>query len=291
MSNIYAIDKDQAQRINQELRRAGVSKLTLHKFTTHYLPQVVRPDEHVQAAVYGRHKESEGLFGFIEGALIATDKRVIFINHQPGYTTMDDIGYDKVSGINLSRAGFYASITLFTSIANYTLSFTSPKSAKKFTSYIEGRITSKGKIIAPTNDYEISASGEILAFLQTHELGILSSIDRTGSVSGAAIYYTIYSNRPYFMTKTGTHKASNILGNQHIALTVVDEQKLQTVQLQGVVEVETDKLIKIEVSDRLIRARHYEKGDKLPPVMDLRGDFVIFRIRPTNFSFADYSKR
>lgn len=291
MNNIHIINKDQAERINQELQRVGVSKLTLHKFTTHYLPRVIHPDEHIHAAVYGRHKETEGVFGFIEGALIATDKRVLFVNHQPGYTTMDEVGYDKVSGVNLSRAGFYASVTLFTKIANYTLSFASPKSAKKFTDYIENRTTTEQISITPTADYETAVSDSALDFLRTHELGVLSSLERTGSVTGAAIYYTIYGSRPYFMTKTATQKASNILGNQHIALTVVDEQKLQTVQLQGIVEAETDKLIKIEVSDRLIRARHYEKGDRLPPVMDLGGDFVIFRIRPTKFNFADYSKR
>lgn len=291
MNNAGTTDKDHAERVNRELQSAGISKLALHKFTTHYLPRVIHPDEHIQAAVYGRHKESEGLFGLIEGALIATDKRVIFINHQPGYTTMDEVGYDKVSGVNLSRAGFYASVTLFTKIANYTLSFASPKPAKKFTDSIESRTASKGRPIPSSADYEVPISEEALTFLRAHELGVLSSLERTGSVSGAAIYYTIYGSRPYFMTKTGTRKASNILGNQHVALTVVNEQKLQTVQLQGTVDAETDKLVKKEISDRLIRARRYENGDKLPPVMNLASDFIVFRILPTKFSFADYSKR
>lgn len=283
-------NKNQVERVNQELRRAGISKFTLHKFTTHYLPRVIHPDEHIQAAVYGRHTESEGIFGFIEGALIATNKRVIFLNHQPGYTTMDEVGYDKIFGVNFSRAGFYASVTLFTEIANYTLSFTSPKAAKKFTNYIENQTTNEGESIA-TSDYEVVISDEALDFLKVHELGVLSSFERTGTISGAAIYYTIYDKRPYFMTKTATQKASNILGNQHIALTIVDEQKLQTAQLQGIVEVETDMSIKKVVADTLIRSRHYEKGDHLPPVMNLAGDFVIFRIRPTKCNFADYNKR
>lgn len=291
MDTVYAIDRDQAERIKQELLKVGVSKFALHKFTSRYLPRVIHPDEHIEAAVYGRHKETEGVFGFIEGALVATDKRVIFINHQPGYTTMDEVGYDKVSGVNFSKAGPYASVTLFTKIANYTLSFTSPKCGQRLADYIETRTAIQGNAVAPKLDYETPISDEALGFLQSHELAVLSSLERTGSISGAAIYYTIYSGRPYFMTKTGTRKASNILGNQHIALTVVDEQKLQTVQLQGVVEVETDKLIKIEISDRLIRARRYEKGDSLPPIMKLDGEFVIFRIRPTKFNFTDYGKR
>lgn len=291
MNNVYTIDKDQAERIKQELRAVGVSKFALHKFTTHYLPRVIHPGEHIEAAVFGRHKETEGLFGAIEGALVATDRRVIFINHQPGYTTMDELGYDKVSGVNLSRAGLYSSLTLFTKIANYTLSFASPKCAKKLAEYIESRVASSGKPHAPTTEYEVPISDEVQAFLRTHELGVLSSLERTGSVSGAAIYYTLYDNRPYFMTKTGTRKASNIVGNRHVALTVVDESKLQTVQMQGIVEAETDGLIKAEILNRLIRSRQYEKKDSLPPIMKLDGEFVIFRIRPTKFSYADYSKR
>lgn len=291
MDNVYAIDQDQVVRIKRELRAVGVSKFTLHKFTTHYLPSVIRPGEHIEAAVFGRHRESEGIFGFIEGALVATDKRVVFVNHQPGYTTMDEVGYDKVSGVNIAKAGLYSSVTLFTKVANYTLSFTSPKCAERLAEYIENRVTSSGMPLAPTTEYEVPISEEALAFLQNHELGILSSIERTGSISGAAIYYTMYGNRPYFMTKTGTHKASNIMGDQHIALTVVDERKLQTAQIQGIVEVETDKLMKIEVSDRLIRARRYEKGDSLPPIMKLDGEFVIFRIRPTSFNYTDYGGR
>lgn len=290
MDNTRAIDQDQTERIKQELRAAGVSKFTLHKFTTHYLPHVIHPDEHIQAAVFGRHKESEGAFGLIEGVLVATDRRVIFVNHQPGYTTMDEVGYDKVSGVNLSKAGLYSSVTLFTKVANYTLSFASPKCAEKLAEYIESRVTGTGNPLAPTTEYEVPISEEALVFLKSHELGILSSIERTGSISGAAVYYTMHDNRPYFMTKTGTHKASNIVGNRHVALTVVDEPKLQTVQMQGIVEAETDSLVKTEILNRLIRSRQYEKKDSLPPVMKLSGEFVIFRIRPTRFNYTDYGK-
>lgn len=291
MNNTHAIDQDQTERIKQELRAAGVSKFTLHKFTTRYLPHVIHPDEHIQAAVFGRHKESEGAFGLIEGVLVATDRRVIFVNHQPGYTTMDEVGYNKVSGVNLSKAGLYSSVTLFTKIANYTLSFASPKCAKKFAEYIETRVTGAGNPLVPTTEYEVPIAEEALAFLKCHELGILSSIERTGSISGAAVYYTMHGNCPYFMTKTGTRKASNIVGNRHVALTVVDEPKLQTVQLQGIVEAETDDLIKTEILNKLIRSRQYENKDGLPPVMKLNGEFVVFRIRPTRFSYTDYGKR
>lgn len=283
--------QEHTERINRELREAGVSRFTLRKFTTHYLPKVIHADEHIEAAVYGRHKETEGIFGFIEGALIATDKRVIYLNHQPGYTTMDEVGYENVSGINFSRAGIYAGITLFTKIANYTLSFTTPRCAKQFAEYIENRITHKlEEAPIPNAKFRATLSSEAISFLRNHELGILSSTERSGSVSGAAVYYTVYGECPYFMTRTATRKAWNILGNQHVALTIVDEQARQTLQLQGVVETEKDELAKAEVAQKIIRARAYRDGNHLPPIMKLDGEFVTFRIRPTRFNFTDYSK-
>lgn len=289
---VTTVPQTHVDRIKSELKEAGVSQIGMHRFTITYLPKVIHPDEHIMAAVFGRRKVSEGVFGFVEGALVATDQRVLFIDHRPGYSTTDEVSYDVVSGVNVSRAGLYASVTLLTRIANYTLSFAKPSCVNRFADYIETRtIDTSSQDTLPAYQQPAVDAG-MTDFLNNHEIAVLSSINRTGTVSGAVVYYTMYDNKPYFMTKSGTGNAANILGNQHVALTIFDENKLQTVQLKGVIESETDHEIKALVSERIVKPRHYDSGSHLPPVMGLEGDnFIIFRITPTELSFSDYSKR
>ena len=128
-----------AERIRAELEEAGVSRAGLYKFTSRYLPNIIGQDEHIKAVVFGRRSEIEGFFGLIGGALVATDLRIIFVDHRPGYTSMDEIGYDVVVGINVSQAGPYASLTLYTKIGNYELSFARPACVNHFERYIEVR--------------------------------------------------------------------------------------------------------------------------------------------------------
>lgn len=128
-----------AERIRAELEDAGVSRLALYKPTSRYLSNVIGKNEHIKAVVFGRRSEIEGFFGFIGGALVATDKRILFVDHRPGYTTMDEVGYDIVTGINVSHAGSYAGLVLYTKIGNYELSFASHPCVTNFERYIETR--------------------------------------------------------------------------------------------------------------------------------------------------------
>lgn len=135
-------------------------------------------------------------------------------------------------------------------------------------------------------------SNEMLRFLTSHEIGVLSSIERTGLINGAVVYYTIRGNNIYFMTKVSTRKAHDVLGNQHVAFTVFDEPKLQTAQLHGIVELETDETVKKEVAQDLIHLRNYENGRHLPPIMKMGGkdEFVTFKITPTKYSYSDFNE-
>ncbi len=280
--------------IKSALEAAGVQNASRHPFTTNYLPKVLHDDEQIMAAVFGRRKESEGFFGFAEGMLIATNKRVIFIDHRPGYTTMDEISFDKVSGVNISTTVFYASIILFTKIANYKLSFTNQESAQRFADYIEQRVIRNEELPAPSSppQYEAILQEDALTFLKNHELAVLSSIARTGAVEGAVIYYTVIDNHPYFVTKLSSHKAENILGNQHASLTVYDEGKLQSLQLQGIIEQVNDKNEKLFALTDVTHPRTYDDGSHAAPIMRMDGsDFVTFRLIPTRFSFTDFTRR
>jgi len=134
------LSQAQVERIRVELQAAGVSRFGRMKFPSKYLAQVIHPDEHISAAILGRTKEANGVVGYIESMLIATDRRVIFIEHQPFRTIMDEISYQVVTGVKVSAAALFASLTLFTKVANYTLMFLDLNKAQHFASYIEGRV-------------------------------------------------------------------------------------------------------------------------------------------------------
>lgn len=282
-------------RIKEELHRAGVTTLGRYRFSGMYLPEVIHEDEHIEAAIFGRHKELQGFFGAVEGMLVATDKRVIFIDHRPGYTTMDEFTYDVISGVNITKAIYNASVTLYTKVSNYRLSYVGKESAKKFANFIEERLE---KRVAQVTESEQQAppiretilSAEAVEFLNKRDIGVLSTIERTGSLRGAAVYYVVKDGYVYFMTKENTRKARNIIANEHVAFTVFDEQGLETIQLAGMAEQVTDDKTRMKVITAILRTRTYNDGSHLVPVvrMGAETNTLVYRIVVTDFDYTNF---
>lgn len=290
-----AISTEHKDRIKEELHQAGVTTLGRYRFSGMYLPEVIHEDEHIEAAIFGRHKELQGFFGAVEGMLVATDKRVIFIDHRPGYTTMDEFTYDVISGVNITKAIYNASVTLYTKVSNYRLSYVGKQSAKKFANYIEERLE-KRTPQSPVPErpsaelHETILSAEALEFLNKHELGVVSTIERTGSLRGAAVYYIVKDGYVYFMTKENTRKARNLVANEHIAFTVFDERSLETIQLAGVAEQVTDDKTRMKVITAILRTRTYNDGSHLVPLVRMGADTntLVYRIVVTDFDYTDF---
>lgn len=76
---------------------------------------------------------------------------------------------------------------------------------------------------------------ETFAFLNTHNLGVLSTIsEEAGELWGAAIYYTVDEDfNFYFLTHTESKKFRNLDTHPQAAMTITDESKLTTVQASG----------------------------------------------------------
>lgn len=125
-----------SRRIYDELLAAGVSRFGMKKFAARYLPKVIHKDEHIKGVVYGRYRDKSGVLSLNAGMLVATNKRIIFLDHKPGYTATDEIAYNVVAGISLTKAIFSA-VTLRTRLGDYTIRFTNPKSAEIFAKYVE----------------------------------------------------------------------------------------------------------------------------------------------------------
>lgn len=283
-----------ATRIRQELKQVGVTTFGRAKFASHYLPHILHEDEHIKGAVYGRYNEGTSMLGLVEGMLIATDRRVIFLDRKPGFEAMDEFTYDIVSGIQKSYAWPFASITLYTRIANYTLRYANQKCIDIFMHYIEQRrlesINGTSQNAAPPV-LPIHIDDQTIRFLRRHQTGVLSTVDRSGKVYGAAVHYQFTDEKAlYVLTKTETQKARNIFATQQAALTLYDQAVMQTVQIQGTAWLEQDQATRDNLFTLLSGPRVYGEQQKLPPVTQLiHGAYVVLKIIPSAIHLSDFS--
>ena len=124
--------KFHAQRIMDELKDVGADQYDLHVPETRYLPHVIQADEHIQGAVYGKYPQGRG-------ALVATDKRILFIDKKPLFVRLDDIDFGVVGGITYTQTGLPGIVTLRTRLGDYKLRTFNSKNAMNFVDYVGAR--------------------------------------------------------------------------------------------------------------------------------------------------------
>lgn len=122
--------KEHSSRVQHELLHAGATIYGLLKAESRYLPHIIHPDEHIHAIIYGQHNSSSAM-------LVATDKRVIYLDKKPMATIMDEVTYDVVSGIEFDVHTFFATVVLHTAVKNYEIRFVNIHCADTFANYIE----------------------------------------------------------------------------------------------------------------------------------------------------------
>ena len=283
------------QRITEELKAAGVTRHGLAKSESRELPRILHNDEHIGGVIYGR------IQGSSSAMLVATDRRVVFLDRQLFFMTTDELTYDVVSGVKSSSAGPFTSVVLHTRIADYTFRYVNSNCAKIFIKYIESKRLEKGTYNQATGRHEEAASvptfqnitdEKAAKFLQEHSLAVLSTVDRTGNVHGAAIYYLVdQNNLIYILTKSDTGKGRNVYAHSRVAMTIYEPDSLQTLQIQGTAEVETDQKVKDSVFAHMVKPRTYKDKTYLPPVTKLQeGSFMVIRISASFMSYHDYAK-
>ncbi|HSX27758.1 MAG TPA: pyridoxamine 5'-phosphate oxidase family protein [Patescibacteria group bacterium] len=290
------MNKAHIDRVKEELKAVGFSSYGLLKMEVRKLPQVIHDDEHIHGAVYGQ-------IGHATSAMmVATDKRVIFVDSKPFFNTADEITYGIVSGVKMSKAALGCSVVLHTRIGDYSFKFVNAKCARIFVEYIETKRIEEGLASEPPI-HETAQSAEPtfadmvdkdgIDFLKNHDLGVLSTIDRTGNVHGAIIYYvTDQNNFIYILTKSDTGKGRNILAHNQVALTIHEPGTQKTAQIQGIAEVEIGQKVKDEVFNLIVKARPYGGKLQLPPVTKLHeGFYMVIKIKPTLVKYNDYSQK
>ncbi len=280
------------RRIQRELTAAGVTAYGLMKNEARYLPKLIHQDEHIEAVAYGRYTNGSAM-------LVATDRHVLFLDKKALVTILDELTYEVVAGVTVEMHGPFANINLHTRLGDYSVRLVNQNCAMKFVDHIERRRLDEdvSDSRSTKTDYEPSMSSPATfeekerLFAVSHELGVLSTLDRRGNLSGSAVYYVLFGTQIYLITRSGSQKVHNIMAHHNIAFTIYDELKLQMLQLQGSAEVETNEDHKKRVFDAILKPRYYEAGMRMPPVSQLGGgSFIVLRITLTNIKFTDFTK-
>lgn len=282
-----------SQRIRKELRAAGLGTIGQHNTESRHLSELIHDEEHIKGVVYGKYIDGMAM-------LIATDKRVIFFDKKPLFSTVDELTYDVVSGVNVIKQGLSSGVVLHTRVGDYALRYVNSNSVRIFKQYLESHILeqpTKAEQIKEAPKDEVSFKdpnlmSEATAFLRENELAILSSVDRTGIVHGAVVYYYAPDDgNVYVLTKTTTQKARNVYAHPQVALTIYDADKLQTLQIQGKAEVETDLAMRKTVFKNIAKLRKYGDDERLPPVVQLEGqDFIVIRVSIASSKFTNFKE-
>lgn len=290
------VDPKHFSRIQSELKKAGTTWYGRQKAESRYLPQVIHDNEHLEAVVYGQYPGGSAM-------LVATDLRILFLDRKPGFTHMDEITYDMVSGLAKTLSGPFTAITLHTRLGDYSFRYVNAKAATRFVEYIEKRRLEHFKVVldgfqqpsqVPQNKVDTTGfTAQALTFLKEHDLATLSTADKENKVYGAAIYYMVDDDGViYFVTKSETRKYLNITAHNQVALTIYDAGKMQTLQLQGLAKVENDQTRKDIAFNQIIRSRLSAPGGKIPAVIKIeQGSFIIISITPTVVQFRDFGSR
>ncbi|MDQ5885738.1 MAG: bPH 3 protein [Patescibacteria group bacterium] len=120
------------QRVLDDMKRLGATKLELFSSEANYLHKVIHHEEQIGGLSFGHHESGYCM-------LVATNRRVVFLDKKPFFANVDDITYDVVSGVSFGHAGFGSTLTLHTRIKDFKLMTMNDKSAKIFVDYVQLR--------------------------------------------------------------------------------------------------------------------------------------------------------
>lgn len=129
-ANIDTLYKNQIKR---RLLALGMSRWGLLKSETRALYAILHPDEYIGGVVFG-HSDTAGSV-----MLVATDRRIIYLDTKPLFKQAEDSSYDVVAGITLEWLGIRGTVILHTRLGDFRIHTINKKAAEVFSKYIEKR--------------------------------------------------------------------------------------------------------------------------------------------------------
>lgn len=141
--------------------------------------------------------------------------------------------------------------------------------------------------MAADNEY---ARKDALAFLKSHNTGVLATVSAKGDAHASTVYYAADDEfNVYFLTLADTRKYDALRAHPQVAFTVSVPDVPQTLQLEGVamdISLDPDAAQKKDELFEVLNANRwfYAPITKLDPAT-----VMIIWVRPTWVRWADYA--
>ncbi len=277
-------DQEHSARITADLKKVGVSKYGLFKAETAELPNIIAKDEVIYGCIYGQYGEGSGM-------IVATDRRIIFLDKKPMHLLLEEMTFDKIIDIGADWQPLFSRVTINGRAVKYVFRYVNTKCARIFVNYLETAVLGLHtgpmhrddkehfyKVTIPKN-----LSLEENQFLATHYMGVVSSICPDGYPYGATMFYFVDKKSNdilRFVTKSTTVTAGNVRDRRRVALTVTDQEKLATLHISGDASLEEDlDLAYTTLKQLLVKNPHIPEG-VIPPVAQIKdGSYVVLKIQ------------
>jgi hypothetical protein len=128
------------------------------------LPGILWEDEEIENAVQGYYNNSQAL-------LVATNKRILFVDKGIFSLKVEDFSYDKITTVQYETGLIFGKITIYASGNKSIIDNVGKSQAKNFSDWLRNKITPSSKKEA-TPDSNLSSQIEQLASLR--DKGILT---------------------------------------------------------------------------------------------------------------------
>ena len=131
----------------------------------------------------------------------------------------------------------------------------------------------------------------VLQFLKENNMGILATVTSSGAPHASPIYFVPHASlEMYFITPSKTEKYENIQANSAVALTVVNENRTETVSIEGKAVITAEKAE--NVIGQLARSLNYGENflTELPLMQFHDQKKVVIKIVPTKVTFRRYEQ-
>lgn len=132
----------QAPDLQSTLKRLGANLYDRHLPETRSLADLLMDNEVMEGIIYGNYSLTNNPAKG-RGALVATNRRILFIDHKPLFQRTTEVTYDVVSGVARSSTGLFGMVTLSTRLGDITVSTRNQRSATTFVHAIETHIFHK----------------------------------------------------------------------------------------------------------------------------------------------------
>lgn len=125
------LEKEDRERVRNELLEARLSFFDMLHAEPQYLYKYLHPDEKIVGAMRGHLSEGGSAM------LVATDRRVLYLDKIPLFAKVEDIPYQAVSGITHEVGRFFSHAVLHTANGDIELHWVSTKAANIFVRMLE----------------------------------------------------------------------------------------------------------------------------------------------------------